>query len=1027
MLGCVTRRAANPVSPVFVGREAELSALMTAFEEAAGGAPAAVLIGAESGGGKSRLVSEFTALVPGNTMVLAGGCVDLGSAGLPYAPFTAALRDLIRERGAAELTGLLPGNHPGELAGLLPELGPPPAAAAVADPETARGRLFGLLLALLERLARRQPVVLVIEDVHWADRSTGDLLAYLIRNVREAALLLLVTFRADDVGRGGPLRRLLAELGRMDGVTSLDLACLSRQQVAAQLAGILGRPPESALSAAVYARGAGNPLFTEALLSEDGTLTPGVPRSLRQLLLAAVKELPEPTQRALRAAAPGGHRVGHRLLAAVTGLGDAELAAALRPAADAGVVIADGDGYAFRHELFREAVREDMLPGELVEVHRAFATALEADPSLSPQYRVPVQLALHWRGAGEHPRALRAAASAAADAGGALAYAEQLEMLELVLDLWDRVPDPADRADADRATVIETAAEAARLAGEPERGLPLVEAALGRLDRARDPARVASLLRLRAALRQQMVLPGQVDDLRTALALASAPTAVRAQILGQLVRALLLQDRHREAAPLAGELQALAEQLGDEGYRIEARIRLAQIAGRDGRDILLDLERAALDAARIGSGQLEVLARVQVSDLLEARGDHEAAIRAGREDLARAEQLGLARYVTAPVAGNLAESLTSAGRWDEALEVVDQAMDLAPFGREYPLFCRGQIAVARGDHDVAAGIVRELRSLPLAEGDTQRVLPLARLDIEVGLEGGDVPGALALAGTVPAVPEEGDPRYLWPLLTIAMRACADAAAVAALRPGRKGEPGDAAGQGGASEASGKAWPAGVAALRNALAGRAARAGRHGALQEAYAAEFAAEAARAAGRADPAAWETAVTAWDAVDMPYPLAYALMRASAAALAAGLGDKTDPGGDDGRQDHHDPEEARRLRDRASAWLPRAADLAADLNARPLLQQITRLARQARIDLPGGAGRRAPGPQTPFGLTAREMEVLRLVAAGRGNQQIAAELFISRKTASVHVSNILGKLGVASRVEAAAAAHRLHLFDQI
>ena len=250
------------VSPVLVGREAEIGMLGEAFEAAAGGTPQVVLVGGEAGSGKSRVVAEFTAGLRERALLLVGGCVDLGAAGLPYAPFTAALRDLVREQGPAEVTGLLPGHDAGELAGLLPELGSPPAGG---DPEMARGRLFGLLLTLVERLAGTQPLVLVIEDLHWADRSTGELLAFLAGNLRQAAVLLVVTFRPDDLARAGPLRRLLAGLGRLEGVTRLELARLSRRQVAAQLEAILGRPAEPAVTAAVFERGGGNPLFTEVL------------------------------------------------------------------------------------------------------------------------------------------------------------------------------------------------------------------------------------------------------------------------------------------------------------------------------------------------------------------------------------------------------------------------------------------------------------------------------------------------------------------------------------------------------------------------------------------------------------------------------------------------------------------------------------------------------------------------------------------------------------------------------------------
>jgi predicted ATPase len=374
--------SSRAVSPVFAGREAELRVLASAFGDAAGGLPRMVLVGAEAGGGKSRLVDEFAARLGGRALVLAGGCVELSAAGLPYAPFTAALRQLVRERGAAEVSALLGGRDTGELAGLLPEFGRPPGDA---DPDLARARLFELLLALLEALAEPLPLVLVVEDVHWADRST--------RNLRHTAVLLLVTLRSGELHRTHPLRPLLAELDRVEGVTRLELPRLSRSQVEAQLEGIMGGPPGAAVTSAVYERGGGIPLFTEALVNADGTVSLGVPWSLRDQLLGAVKELPEQTQQVLRSAAAGGIRVGHGLLAAVTGLDDLALAAALRPAVAANVVAADADGYAFRHALIREAVWEDLLPGERTQAERAFAEALEADPALSPDGLIAVRLA----------------------------------------------------------------------------------------------------------------------------------------------------------------------------------------------------------------------------------------------------------------------------------------------------------------------------------------------------------------------------------------------------------------------------------------------------------------------------------------------------------------------------------------------------------------------------------------------------------------------------------------------------------
>ena len=292
------------------------------------------------------------------------------------------MRQLVRARGAAEVAGLLPGQTAGELGVLLPDFGTPPAGA---DPGTARARLFEVLLTLLETLAEQQPVVLVVEDVHWADRSTCDLLSFLVRNIRQARVLLVVTFRSDEMNRNDLLRPLLAGLARAEGVSRLQLARLSRAQAAVQLEGILGRPPGAALIDEVYQRGGGIPLLTEALVNSDGTVGAELPVSLRDLLLAAVAVLPERTQQALRIAAAGGARLSHLLLAAVTGLDDVALTAALRPAVDANVLVSDADGYAFRHQLIREAVLEEMLPGERAQAHRAFATALEA--GLRPGWR----------------------------------------------------------------------------------------------------------------------------------------------------------------------------------------------------------------------------------------------------------------------------------------------------------------------------------------------------------------------------------------------------------------------------------------------------------------------------------------------------------------------------------------------------------------------------------------------------------------------------------------------------------------
>ena len=974
------------VSPVLAGRAGELAVLTEAFDAAAGGKPATVLVGGEAGGGKSRLTAEFAARVQDRAVVLAGGCVELAAGGLPYAPFAAALRELVRARGAAEVAALLPGQTAGELALLLPGFGAPPPGR---DPQTARARLFELLLALAEALAAERPLVLVVEDVHWADRETCDLLSFLVRNLRDAAVLIVVTFRSEGLDRDHPLRRLLAGLERMDGVTRLELPRLSRGQVAEQLAGILGRAPRPPLLDAVYARGGGNPLFTEALLGPGEAVSPALPLSLRDLLLATVQDLPEQAQQVVRTAAVDGSPVGHAVLAAVTGLDDAALTAALRAASAAGVLVSDAEGYAFRHELIREAVAGDLLPGERAQAHRRFAETLEADPALSLAGSGAAQVARHWLGARDVERAMVAAWRAAASSGASFAYAEQLAMAEQVLELWDQARDPAQQTGTDRIGVLMLAADAARWAGQPERGLVLVEAALVEAGQQDDPARRASLLRRRAGLLRELMLPGQLDDLRAALKLVNGPSPERARVLREMCWALMREDRLAESGQAIDELDTLARQLADEEHQAEVLLARATLRGRGGENTRADLEAVRAAAVRAGSARLEAWAYLSMTNTLEALGDHEHAIAAGRDGLARARQLGLGRQLAATIAANLAESLTSTGHWDEAAEILDEllSLDLPPLERFGPLLGRARIAVARGERETALRTLEDLRGLPGGKAaETEGVLPVAELEIGWQLADGDLTGALTAAASVPGLDLDAYPRYSWPLLATAMRAGADAAMAEGRLPAGAGG-GPAAGQ--------------LAALRQDLRSRAAALPRLNPLQEAHAATFAAESARADGGQDRAGWVAAAAAWAALGQPWPHGYALLRVAGAAAAAGD------------------------RDGAAGPLRQAAGIASQLAAAPLQQQISQLARRARIDLAAGVSQDAGGGEVPFGLTPRELEVLRGVAAGLGNRDIAAELFISPRTASVHVSNILGKLGVSTRGEAAAVAHRQHLFD--
>ena len=1007
-------------SPVLVGRDEQMAALEDAFASVRQGGPTAVLLGGEAGVGKSRLVSEFgQAAEAAGACVLTGGCLALGTDGLPFAPFTAVLRQLVHEHGADAVASMLPGRTTRGLARLLPELGEPDTGPEAGpgigpgigpeigtDPGEARARLFEDVLSTLDHLARNSPVVLVIEDAHWADRSSRDLLTFLIGNQRAiGGLLIVVTFRSDELHRTHPLRPLLAALDRISWVERIELPRLTRNDTADLAAGILGRQLAADLADALYHRSDGNPLFVEALLGRDGELSCGLPESLRDLLLDGVRRLPEDTQEVLRVASAGGESTGHALLAAVTGLDDAALTSALRPAVMANVLRAQPSGYAFRHELIREAVHDDLLPGEHGRLHSRFAEAIDADPALVPPGRAAIEMAHHWHSAHDSVWALIGAWRAAAQAGRAVGPAERLALLARVLELWDQVPDAAEGIGADHARVLEEAVCAACDAGEFERGIALASSALKELDPAAEPVRVAQLLENRGRFKKHLGRKEFLDDFAAALQVVpvDAPAA-RIPILLAAARCVPVVAMEYSYAE---EALALAREAGDEANEADALLTLAMFragAGEQsgvGSDPLELIGQARAMAERVGAHALMVKAAINESHLLEGAGQHELAAEAARRGIAGQDECYIGATSRGLLVINQAEPLFALGRWDEAIEVADGAREFqftaSPLHRSTLAVVAGYIALARGDaaaaRQAAATATELLRGSPQLD---EHQLPLGRLEILLRLATAGPAAALAAAAAAIEAYEltGGSPRYAWPLVAGAASVGLVAARDERLRADTEALAGrlrtiaeKLAAFGPVQEADRLTFAAADAQLAGLLAGAPAAA------PAPAGAPAAGPALASAGLA--AAWDEAAAAWEAVSEPYPRAQALRHAAEAALT---------GGD---------------RDGAAERLRVAAALAAGLGAEPLAGEIALLARRGRIGL--GASE-SPGE---FGLTGRELEVLRLVTAGRSNRDIAGELFISPKTASVHVSNILGKLGAASRGEAAAKAHALRLVD--
>jgi DNA-binding CsgD family transcriptional regulator/tetratricopeptide (TPR) repeat protein len=969
-------------SPVFVGRAVELAELTAAYDAAAEAA-SVVLVGGEAGIGKSRLIAEFTARLDSkDARVVEGGCLELGSDGLPYAPFVAVTRRLVRDLGPEQIVSALPGGGR-SLARWLPEL----ASSQTADAEDGgKPRLFEEILTLLEHLAAERPLVVVLEDLHWADASSRELLVFLIHNLTCPGVLLVGTYRS-TLEAAHPLRPLLAELGRAPRVRLLAPVRFGRAEVERQLTAILGTRPVPELVARILDRSEGNPLFVEALVQAGET----TPETVRELLLSGLWTIPDQSRRLLRVASVAGGQFGHALLPAVTGLDDYAVEDALRPIVDRQLLVPAGDGYVFRHALIRSAVYEDLLPGERTRLHAGFAEALVASPSLVPEGRAPAEVANHWYAAGAHRRALTAAWDAAASAQRSLAYEEQHRMLERVLELWPLVTDAESRIGVDRAAVLVLAAGACLFGGNGERGRELATAALDEIDATAEPMRAVEALEFRSRL-EHRISGGGGEDVEAALRLLpdDPDLPARGRLLGQQAHLILMAGDYERSRLLGKEIWRIAEQADDARLRYRARIVQSVVVSEAGdHESALELVGEAAELAKRWRNPDDLLTAMlyESAALISFACDYERAAAVLRPAIVQARRVGMASMRGTMLASNLAMCLFKLGEWEELDEVLAEALASAPppLYRSGLLFSHIDLSTARGALAVAAESVAESVSIVEDHPDAEWIQQgqyASQLRMMVAQDG-PVAAAHQLWRALADQRLLGRPVFAWPVLEVGGRI-----QVALLdQAGRdQGTRDEAARLRAALDAVSRDLPA---ATRRDQAWRLTYL-----------------AGTTNGGGSPPAWNAAVDQWRDLKMPYHAARALAGGARADLEAGD------------------------RSSAVAKLREAATIAAGLGAVPLAQEVEQLAARARLVLTPDAGR-ISGPvsgdaaERRHGLTPRELEVLRLIADGRSNRQIAADLFISANTAGVHVSRILAKLGVTTRTEAAARAHRLQLFD--
>jgi DNA-binding CsgD family transcriptional regulator len=858
---------------------------------------------------------------------------------------------------------------------------------------------------LLETFSRERPIVFIIEDLHWVDAASLALLRFLMRALGSSRVLTVLSYRTEDVTRGHPLRGFLSEAERDRWVERIELGRLTRGQVRKLAkALIVDETPSATALDTVFRRSDGVPFFVEELVGIDGCRDEGfVPDTLRELLLARYERLPESAQELLRLISTGGVRVSHSLLSAVyTGTAD-ELDAAARQCVLFGVLTIEGDDYAFRHALVREAILSDLLPGERARFHARYAEAYEAAAAAGTR-RLAAEISFHWLGAHDSTRAFPATMQAMREARAATAYATAAQLGERALGLWDVVPDPVAAAGMSKLELMGRTASHLRNAGEGERSLALVKAALAECPR--DDPQYPRLLRDKALYLANVGRPGSIEVLEEALTALDArgdtgPTDLRATTLTALSGRFMIDGRLNDAVETADRALEVATAIGSARFASIAT-NIAGISRTDRGDVeegLALVERARELADGDGAALLRYF--VNASDQYYLVGDYPRAVRLAEEGLAQARMQGVERSSGVILASNAVDPLFALGEWDRAEELIERALALDPPAPFTAYLHRARIwaMLWRGEPERANALFHSARltMIPIMEVELQMRTAGGRVAMELALANDDLPEAWREARAI--LREERPPLagYALPFLWVAARVLAAVHA----RPSA------------VSELVAAEVEAATPEFRSVLEGLA-----YWPTYPVWAALFEAELAAAsegAGAGDPgtdvAAWRAAVEAAAAPIAPGFLApYALLRQAEAELA--------------------------IADRAAARssLQTALDMADAGGVIAVRDRVLRVAASAALALDGvggGAGLVAPRAGVAGSaasdatgtaeLTARERQVLELIAEGLSNRQIGERLFISGKTASVHVSAILRKLGAATRTEAAYRAGAL------
>ncbi|HEX5618299.1 MAG TPA: AAA family ATPase [Solirubrobacteraceae bacterium] len=937
---------------MFVGRTRELDELVRALDATQAGTGAAVLVAGEAGIGKTRLASEIARRArSAGFEVLLGRAIDLVGTELPYQPFVEALRPLGELRRVD-----------GQAAG-------------------SQLRVFEETHTLLTERAAAAPVLLVLEDLHWADASTLDLVVFLAHNLAQLPVLLLATYRADDPTPAERMRRFADSVRRSGSAILLELGPLEHDDLAALLAARADAPVPAALRDTIAARSEGNPFFAEELLAASREAKGALPRGLRDLLLQRLARLDPPTQALLRLAAAAGRDVSYSLLRALAELPEHDVRESLRRAVEQGVLVSEQatGSFRFRHALLAEAIYATILPGEREELHARLAAELARSGTATA-----AELAPHWAAAGRSAEALAASIAAAREAEAVFGLSEALAHLERALTLWDLLPDASELVGLSLDEACTWTAELASQTGGAPRAVELTRRAI---------ELVGETSQLRAGLLHErlgryLFESGSGDTSLAAseraveLVPAQPPSEQRARALAALATGLQVVWRHDESLAVCAQALEQARTVGAHEAELRALTALGSNLAYLGRgdEGLAQLRQAVERAEEIGTPVALHRAYVALTDVLTMLGRPREAARLGEEGLEAMRTYETDRTV---LAANWIEALLAIGEWDRADHASASALRAMTANYPHmPLLLRADLELGRGRFDAARAhleaariTVRHAPGVATYDGYVTELALWERRWTDAD--------AAVRDGMAWARPRWGAQIRVW-LCAKGLRAQAELAALARARRD--------------ADALGDAL-ARAADLLDAARRAAAQAAAVTPNASGWRALAEAEYERARGVARPDLWAGAAEAWDQLEQPPLAAYGRWRQAEALVAAGA-----PRAD------------------ATAPLREAHAVAARIGAQPLLRELELLAERARLDLsPPDVRPPKQDLEQLLGLTPREAEVLALVARGLTNREIAAALVISVKTASVHVSHILRKLDAPNRLEAAAIAHRI------